>query len=128
MELILGLIALLLGIIGGVLGKKKGRSSMGFWLSFLLGPVGLLITIFLEDHSHVCPECGGFTVAGSRRCKHCGQAIFTDHAPSVGSVNSQDDTNPSTLPCPYCQAPLDSSQMVHGPNRCVVCRRVFNAD
>ena len=128
MGILFFLIVLFFGALGGVVGQSKGRTSLGFWLGFLLGPIGVIAALFLNDHSHVCPECGGFLAEGARRCMHCGQKLLPDSVQSCGSAIPPDDPPPDTLPCPYCYAELDASQMVHGRNRCGVCRREFNAD
>ncbi len=123
MILILSLIVL--GIVGHMVGKQKGRASDGFWLCLLLGPIGLICILLLPNAGALCPECKGVLGKGARRCMHCGQPLYHAHAakPNVPTPALP----PDTLPCPYCGADLDASEMVVGRNRCGACRREFNA-
>lgn len=41
-------IALICGIIGGLIGSTKGRTTAGFWWSFFLGIIGIVIALFLK--------------------------------------------------------------------------------
>lgn len=45
----LGLIAVMVvcGIFGSTIGGQKGQGQLGFWLGFLLGPLGVLVAALL---------------------------------------------------------------------------------
>lgn len=47
----------LCGIIGSVIGSKKGRLTVGFILGFLAGPIGIGITLLLKGNREPCPFC-----------------------------------------------------------------------
>ncbi len=49
--------------------------ALGFWLGFILGPIGIIIAATLADERFKCPECGGAVVPGKPRCKNCGADI-----------------------------------------------------
>jgi len=58
------------GLLGHLLGKRNGRGTEGAVLSFLFGPVGLIITLFLP-RARTCPFCGKAIVKRAIRCVHC---------------------------------------------------------
>lgn len=62
------------GIIGALIGQKKGRPLEGFFAGLLLGPIGLIF-IIVRQPKWKCPECGGAIDKGVRKCKHCGSDI-----------------------------------------------------
>lgn len=41
------LVAVGCGTIGSMIGEKRGRGAAGFWLGFVLGPLGCLAALFL---------------------------------------------------------------------------------
>ena len=46
--LIVIFVCLVCGLIGNAVASDKGRSSAGFWLGFLLGPLGIIIALLLS--------------------------------------------------------------------------------
>ena len=47
MGLILIGFLLVCGVVGSIVGENRGRKWAGFWLGLLLGPIGILATLFL---------------------------------------------------------------------------------
>jgi hypothetical protein len=84
--------ALICGGIGALLGRLRSRITAGFWLGFLLGPVGWLLVGFLEDKTLRCPECFGTVLSGSTRCRHCAQTFIS--APATIKSLSRRGINP----------------------------------
>jgi hypothetical protein len=78
------LIQTALGWVGWAFGKSKGRAVAGFVLGFLLGPIGLILTIALPRQPGclpvklppICPTCFEALTPGATRCSRCdgGQA------------------------------------------------------
>src|SRR4051812_17586143 len=87
-------VAIVAGIICGLIGSAiagPGRSSFGFWVSFLLGPLGLLIVAITRssrppavEATHAapssratkrCPECAEDIMAEARKCRFCGADV-----------------------------------------------------
>lgn len=73
MEVIL--LWLVCAIIGGIIGSKKSRAAEGAAIGFFLGPIGVLISIFMADKGPKCPKCGGTIAKGVVKCMHCGSDL-----------------------------------------------------
>lgn len=41
--------AFIFGYLGSAIGRNKNADSVGFWLGFILGPLGLIITLFVDN-------------------------------------------------------------------------------
>ena len=65
---------LLFGLIGALIGNKKGRPLEGFFAGLLLGPIGLIF-IIARKPKWTCPECNGAVGKDVRKCKHCGSDL-----------------------------------------------------
>lgn len=64
-------------ILGVMIGSSKGRSGAGFALGFLLGPLGVIITLFLKpDTAKVEEEALGS--GGMRKCPFCAELVKTE--------------------------------------------------
>ncbi len=79
-------ILVVLGLIGGWLGKVKGSSFwMWFLISFCVPFIGLLTAIFYryenEELRRQCPECGKVVKLHDAVCTRCGEELeFPDVA------------------------------------------------
>lgn len=76
--------AVVFGVLCAVIGKSRGRSSVGwFCLGFFFGPAGLIAVIGMSNLRHEpnerthtsCPECLEPVLKGARVCKHCGNRL-----------------------------------------------------
>jgi len=74
------------GIVGGLIAESKGNSSFwGFILGVLLGPIGLLISLFTSENEEMkekrkgntlkCPYCANYIKKEATVCKHCGRKL-----------------------------------------------------
>lgn len=66
--------ALVTGGIGAWIGGKRNSTVLGFLLGLLFGPIGILITL-LMDQRPPCPECRELVDISSARCPFCGKAL-----------------------------------------------------
>ena len=114
-ELIIG--ALLLGIASAVVGSKKNAASQGFFLGFLLGPIGLIITIFIKGNRRPCPRCLEFIDPAATKCSKCGSDISPTNASTAIGVDSEMKKCPAcaemikleAIKCRYCGLDFDPS-------------------
>jgi hypothetical protein len=66
------LLWIVLGIIGGMIGKEKGRSGDGFCLGIVLGPIGLIIIALMRPVGEKeCPHCRSKIHGEATVCPHC---------------------------------------------------------
>jgi hypothetical protein len=75
-------LAIVFGIVGAAIGASRKNAGMGFVLGALLGPIGWIVTLFV-DHRAQCPECKGRIPDGARKCLHCGSAIEMQTFPRI---------------------------------------------
>lgn len=64
--------------------RRTGNIASGFWIGFLLGPIGLLICLFIGSDDakkgnllatgqrKKCPMCAELVQPEALICKHCG--------------------------------------------------------
>jgi hypothetical protein len=63
---------LIFGLVGALIGRRRGRIGSGVFWGVLFGPLGWLITALLKDLRLKCSLCGGVINPGVSRCCHCG--------------------------------------------------------
>lgn len=119
---------LLCGVVGALIGHRRGRRTEGLILGLLLGPVGWLWVAVAPSRKPVCPECKGEVAAGARRCKNCGALLVTampaatpPAAPAASTPSPAEAPPPlriatgiPTRPCPTCAREI--------PQAAVKCR------
>lgn len=69
--MLLVLLWILFGIAGAVIGKEKDAGGSGFCLGILLGPIGLLIAIFMRGNRIRCAFCHELMKPQATVCPHC---------------------------------------------------------
>jgi hypothetical protein len=99
LELII--IWIICGIAGAVIGANKNAGCAGFTLGFLLGPIGLLIAIFMKGDRLPCPACREYISTSATKCPKCGSDI--SRGKSVGSSTEKTSLpDNDTKKCPAC--------------------------
>jgi DNA-directed RNA polymerase subunit RPC12/RpoP len=134
------LYVLIFGLVGGLIGERKGRSGAGFIFGALLGPIGWLIIAVGPDikaeqaalHARKCPACMGSVPDGARKCMHCGEDLAVQLAPAPVPVpkpakppTPKELADGSHIPCPHCGQRLRVSTLKQGENWCICCFEKF---
>lgn len=69
MEILFVLIAL--GIVGALIGDRRGHGVQGFFAGFFLGPLGWLLAYCANDDRERCDACRSVIELDARICPHC---------------------------------------------------------
>ena len=98
---------LIIGIIvGGVIGSTRNNVGTGLVLGGLLGPIGWIIVLFLDERPK-CPECRGSLPDNAKRCQHCGVEIEMTQPASLDDIFPKpaqvaESLEPKKKKCPFC--------------------------
>ena len=75
MEVFVVLVGLALSFVVGLLiGLTRDNGPLGAVLGLLLGPIGWIIALLLDDRPQ-CLQCGGRLVGRYPKCPHCGSDV-----------------------------------------------------
>ena len=77
-------------MVGGLIGVSRNNPISGIVWGGLLGPIGWLVVLFLDERAK-CPECKASFVEGARRCQHCGFVFNKD------TVQKRDNYKPPSF-------------------------------
>jgi predicted RNA-binding Zn-ribbon protein involved in translation (DUF1610 family) len=96
--------------------QSKNRPN-GFWLGFLLGPIGIIVAVCLsklpdgddplvaaweaEKTTKKCPDCAETILADAKVCKHCGFRFAPKSTPNAPS--KQLPPKSTKVKCHHCQ-------------------------
>jgi RNA polymerase subunit RPABC4/transcription elongation factor Spt4 len=69
--------AIVFGVAGWVMGKDKGIPDVGALLGAVLGPIGLVITAYMEGNREHCRFCSELVSPDASICPHCQQDLWT---------------------------------------------------
>jgi hypothetical protein len=62
---------LVCGFIAAMVGSRKGAGGTGFCLGILLGPLGILIAVFMKGSRRQCVYCKELIHPKATVCPHC---------------------------------------------------------
>ena len=93
-------------VIGGLIGATRNNVGSGVVWGALLGPIGWILVLFLDNRAK-CPECRGPIPAGAKRCQHCGTNfgignIKLQSAPPAFQQIKTAPAEPEKKKCPFC--------------------------
>lgn len=75
-----------MGVIGALIGREKDRAGDGFCLGLLLGPIGLIIALFLKPRNRKeCPHCRSAIHRDASVCPHCQREQPLEESPPEDS-------------------------------------------
>jgi len=101
------------GLIGGCIAHSRGRTTLGFLLGFLLGPIGWLLVLLAKDQRAKCPHCQGVLPAKSvTKCMHCASDLTEEDA--------------QLLQCPRCSHRFLWTAKARALGKCPKCNQPFN--
>jgi hypothetical protein len=71
------LVAIIFGIVSGILARSKGRNTLGWFIAgLLIGPFALLVAVLparpRDGHLAECPACREVIQAEASICRFCG--------------------------------------------------------
>lgn len=75
----------IVALFGWAIGKEKGRGAEAFWLTLILGPIGLIVAALFKDESgpdaaesrRPCPWCSERILADAKVCRFCNREVET---------------------------------------------------
>ena len=126
---------LICGVIGAVIGQTRNNGGGGFFLGLLLGPIGWIIVLMMDDPTmKPCPTCKGKCPGDATRCQHCGVEFFsyTAYRPSLDALSRRSReakamlAEPIKTTCPHCDQPLEIPEsLVDKKMICPACQKEF---
>ena len=112
---------IILAMVGFYIGNNKGRGSEGFFLGLILGPLGLLIAIFMKPKAkslegtalipgttRKCPFCAELVKREAVICKHC-QRDLPPEADLIPELPAA--LQPGYSRCPECNAAVNDESV-----------------
>lgn len=86
------LLWILCAVVAAMIGSRKGRGGLGFFLGFFFGPFGILFALLIQGNRRECPACRSMIHKEATICPHCQTAIVQkDPAPSWLTSNRARD-------------------------------------
>jgi RNA polymerase subunit RPABC4/transcription elongation factor Spt4 len=106
---------LLCGIVGAMIGSRKGAGCAGFLLGIFLGPIGIIISIVMKGNRKSCPYCKELVQAEALKCPKCGAALTSSKHVSAETVSTW------VKKCPQCAESIRKEALI-----CRFCHHHFD--
>lgn len=98
--------------VGAAIGSTRNNVGGGLFLGGLLGPIGWILVLFLDNRPK-CPACKAPLNVGAIRCFHCG-LDRSPAKPGVAQMNSRAQVGTTYASsasleekkCPFCAEPI----------------------
>jgi len=90
---------ILYGIVGAMIGARKGQGGLAFVLGVLFGRIGVLIAFFSSGNRKTCPYCRELIHKDATVCPHCQRdqpKPAPPRSPSVAARQSVESAPPPT--------------------------------
>ena len=117
--------AVVCGAIGGVVGASRNNVGSGILWGALLGPIGWVLVLFLDNRSK-CPACKYPVPSGAIRCGQCGFDFYASKTASPNIQHTSGELEKEKRKCPFCAESIQKeaikcrycgSDLPHQPQR-----------
>jgi|SRR5581483_4161378 len=104
------------GVVGGLIGASRNNAGGGLILGALLGPIGWIIVLFIDNRSH-CQECLVVIPEGGSLCGQCSERADAKSAPSKKCPYCAETIKAEAVKCRFCGSDLQPASSVVSPAR-----------
>ncbi len=109
------------GIIGAMIGSRKGAGCGGFLLGILLGPLGVIISIVMTGDRKPCPYCKELIQKDAVKCPKCGAGLSNSQQALSKQVIRRKRFYKWVKKCPQCAELIKKDARI-----CRYCRYEFS--
>lgn len=88
------------GIVAAIIGSRKGAGCSAFIVGLALGPLGIVVAIFMKGNRRQCPSCREYIDKDASKCPKCQEDLKKIDAPVT--ISSEPSIENETKKCPVC--------------------------
>ena len=88
------------GFVAAIIGSTKGAGCSSFIVGFLLGPLGIVVAIFMKGNRRQCPSCREYIDPNASKCPKCQEDLKEIQANVI--KGGEPSIENETKKCPIC--------------------------
>src|SRR4030067_1737039 len=88
------------GIVAAIIGSRKGAGCSSFIVGLILGPLGIVVAIFMKGNRRQCPSCREYIDPTATKCPKCQEDLKIIDAPVI--IDGEPSVENETKKCPAC--------------------------